>query len=101
MRSSNARVTSMAPILGPGRSAPSGRGAKLDMGVVLEGLADGALDLAQGGRFGGGRLDQGLGEGLDHEAVRFLGEGEGSRLAAGADDAAGGAGEARQVFGLP
>ena len=46
------------------------------------------------------RLGQRLGERLDHEAVRLLGEPEGAGLAAGADDAAGGAGEPGQVLGL-
>ena len=70
------------------------------MRVVLERLAHRPLDLAQRRGLGRRRLGQRLAERLDHEAVRLLGERERARLAAGADDAAGGAGEAGQVLGL-
>ena len=74
--------------------------AKLHVSVVLERLADGALDLAQRRRLGLGRLAERLRQRLDHEPVRFLGEAEGAGFAAAADDAPGGAGEAGQVLGL-
>ena len=70
------------------------------MRVVLERLGDRPFDLAQGERLGDGSLGQWLGQRLDHEVVSLLGELEGAGFAAGADDSAGGPGEANQVLGL-
>ena len=76
------------------------RGAELHVRVVLERLGHRAVrerrDLALGRR----RLRERPRQGLDHEAVGLLGEGEAVALAARADDAARRAREGAQVVGL-
>ena len=82
----------VVPVLMPRRVTGHGRGAP--------GSLHRPLDLAQSMGFGRRSFDQRLRQRFDHEAVGFFGEGEGSGLAAGADDAARGAREARQVLRL-
>ena len=69
--------------------------------MVLDGVGDGALGLAQRALVRGGCLRERAPERGDEERVRFLVEREGAGLARRADDAPGGAGEAAEVLALP
>ncbi len=85
---------------GGGHSPSLSGGTQLDVRVVLQSLANCALDLAQSARLGLGSFVERLRQAADHEPMGFLVERKGPRFAAGADDTAGGAGESDQVIGL-
>src|SRR5829696_9834987 len=69
--------------------------------MVLERLEDRPLGLGQRARRGVRRVGEREPKRADEEVVRLLAERERARLARRADDAAGGAGEADEVLGLP
>jgi hypothetical protein len=71
------------------------------VGVVLHGLGEGAIGLAEGGIRRLRSLRQRAADRRDHERVGFLAEREGACLAAATDHAAGSRREPGQVVGLP
>ena len=79
-----AQVTAQPPSCG----GALGGSPQPHVGVVLERLADRALDLAQGALRGTRRRGERAAQRLDHELVRLGGELEAAPLAGGADDAA-------------